>query len=986
MKSVQEYVREGFKSPPAGALHTMLLLNYIDTLKQRPEFGEAIVYHHYLKPQGAKYSTPLCLSPKLREALVALGFKRLYTHQAEALEYLKRGRHVLVSTPTASGKSLIYNVAVLEEILRNPNAKALYVFPLKALEQDQMKALAPWLQYLGNGQIQAAIYDGDTTHYQRKKIRSHPPHILFTNPDMLHRGILPYHEQWRGLLSDLRYIVLDEVHTYRGIFGSHVNQIIKRLKRLCTFYGSYPQFILISATISNPGLFGATLIGEEVTVVEDSGSPRAGQHFLFFNPTLSSNFSAARLFADCIHHGFRTIAFTQSRKVTELMHLWVSQLSPRLSQKVSSYRAGFLPSERREVEKRLACGELLGVISTSALEMGIDIGFLDICLLVGYPGSIINTWQRGGRVGRGGKESLIVLIAKPDALDQYFMKHPKELFERTFEAAFLDPQNPHVVKAHLPCAAKEMPLTVNDSGVWGKELVTHLETLEVEGTLARSAEGEEVWYSVIRTPHLKVDIRTTGETFTIFEKTNGQAIGTIDGIRALKECHPGAVYLHRGEQYQVVELILNKKDIIVERARVNYFTRPRSEKETEILSVTNSRPVAQFIVREGRVKVTEYITGYEKRALPGQELLGVHPLELPPQVFETTGFWIEIEPMVRAYVEGKGLHFMGAIHAVEHAAIGIFPLFALCDRNDVGGISYQLHPALEKSAIFIYDGYPGGVGLSRVGFEVVEELLHKALELISECECEEGCPSCIHSPKCGAGNKPLDKEGAVLVLKALLGQIPLSQMEDLEGQKYHLRRLEQDKSIEVGLQDPRILYLDLETQKSAQEVGGWQNSHLMRVSVVVVYDTKDETYYYYDETNMEKLFSHLKEADLVVGFNIKGFDYKVLGAYLTALDEIPTFDILESVFSSLGFRLSLDHLAEETLNVAKQADGLQAIQWFRQGEMDKLREYCKQDVEITKALFLHGLEKGFLVYREKTNGRRLRLLVDWDLNSMLMKK
>ena len=961
----------------------MLLSDYIGILKQRPEFGEAIVFHRYLEPRRARHSPAPALSPALLEALEALGFTRLYTHQAEALEGLLQGQNVLVSTPTASGKSLVYNVAVLNEILRRKNAKALYVFPLKALEQDQMKGLAPWLEYFRGHGIQAAIYDGDTTRYKRKKIRSTPPHILLTNPDMVHRSILPYHEQWEGFLRDLRYIVLDEVHTYRGIFGSHVNQIVKRLKRLCAYYGSRPQFVMLSATISNPGLFGFTLIGEEVTVVEDSGSPRAGQHFLFFNPILSSNFSAARLFADCIRHGFRTIAFTQSRKVTELIHLWVSQLSPCLSQKVSSYRAGFLPSERREIEKRLASGELLGVVSTSALEMGIDIGYLDICLLVGYPGSIINTWQRGGRVGRGGRESLIVLIAKPDALDQYFMKHPEELFERTFEAAFLDPQNPHVVRAHLPCAADEMPLTMDDSTLWGKGLLGHLEALELEGELARSAEGEAIWFPVRRNPHLKVDIRTAGESFTIFEKETGQAIGTVDGIRALKECHPGAVYLHRAEQYQVVDLILERKDIIVEKARVNYFTRPRSEKETEILSITNSRPVAQFLVKEGRLKVTEFITGYEKRALPGQELLGVHPLELPPQVFETTGFWIEIEPMVRAHVERKGLHFMGSIHAVEHAVIGIFPLFALCDRNDVGGISYQLHPALEKSAVFIYDGYPGGVGLSRVGFQVVEELLQKALELISGCECEEGCPSCIHSPKCGSGNKPLDKEGAILVLKALLGQIPLSKMEGLQGRGHGSEQLNQDRPKEVDSQTPRILFLDLETQKTAKEVGGWQNSHLMRISVVVVYDTKDERYHYYDEATIGQLLSHLKQADLVVGFNIKRFDYKVLGAYLPDVSGIPTFDILESVFVRLGFRLSLDHLAKETLNIAKQADGLQAVRWFKQGEIDKLKEYCRQDVEITKELFLHGLEKGFLVYRQKANGRRLRLLVDWDLEAML---
>ena len=344
------------------------------------------------------------------------------------MRHIRQGANVLVSTPTASGKSLIYNLAVLEETRRNPQAKALYVFPLKALEQDQLKSLSVLLEGYKERKISAMIYDGDTSSYQRKKIRSSIPEILVTNPDMLHAAILAHHEGWEALLKNLSLIVFDEVHTYRGIFGSHMNQVIRRLKRLCRSYGANPRFILLSATVSNPKQFAESLVEEKVEVIEESGAPRAGQHFLFMNPMIGPNFSAAKLFVRCIQAGFRTIAFTQGRKVTELIHLWVSQLTPRLREKVSSYRAGFMPEERREIERRLARGELLGVVSTSALEMGIDIGYLDICLLVGYPGTIINTLQRGGRVGRSGRESLVILVAKPDALDQYFIKHPEELF------------------------------------------------------------------------------------------------------------------------------------------------------------------------------------------------------------------------------------------------------------------------------------------------------------------------------------------------------------------------------------------------------------------------------------------------------------------------------------------------------------------------------------------------------------------------------
>ena len=454
-------------------------------------------------------------------------------------------------------------------------------------------------------------------------------------------------------------------------------------------------------------------------MVDSEGAPRAGQHFLFLNPEKSPNFSAARLFLQCLRQGFRTIAFTQSRKVTELIHVWVSQLAPDLQGRISSYRAGFMPEERRRIERRLARGDLLGVISTSALEMGIDIGYLDVCLLVGYPGTIINTWQRGGRVGRSGRESLVILVAKPDALDQYFMRHPEDFFGRGFEAALLDPDNPHVVEAHLPCAAAERPLTGLDRAFWPEAWPEHLEALERAGALSRTVEGEPTWFAVQRNPHLVVDIRSTGESYTIFDKESGEAIGTVDGIRAFKECHPGAVYLHRARQYLVDRLVLEKKDIVAHRTGRRYFTRARSEKETEILRTLRSKPEGQFLVREGDLKVTERVTGYEKRALPGQELMGVFPLDLPPQTFETIGFWVEIEPALQKFVERQGLHFMGGIHAVEHAAIGIFPLFALCDRNDIGGICYPLHPQLGKSAIFIYDGYPGGVGLAQRGFEIV---------------------------------------------------------------------------------------------------------------------------------------------------------------------------------------------------------------------------------------------------------------------------
>ncbi len=963
----------------------MKLSRFVDILKAHDDFGQAFVFEHFLPPRQAVYGKPPEFHADIKKAMDGLNINRLYTHQIEAIRHIRAGKNVLVATETASGKTLVYTLSVLEKILENPDTKALFLFPLKALEHDQLKNLSKWLDQIESLSIGAAIYDGDTTPHQRKKIRQNPPHILFTNPDMFHRGILSHHLNWESLFKNLSLVVLDEVHTYRGIFGSHVSQIIRRLRRVCRLYGADPRFVLLSATVANPQTFGESLIQREIEVVKSTGAPKSGQHVVFLNPGGSANFSSARLFTECVRMGFRTIVFAQARKVTELIHLWVNQLTPAIRNKISSYRAGFLPEERRHIEKRLARGDLLGVISTSALELGIDIGFLDICLLVGYPGTIINTWQRGGRVGRSGRDSMILLVAKPDALDQYFMKHPHELFERSFEAAILDPNNLYVVKDHLVCAAAESPITREDQDFWPENLFDHLDQLEREGRLSRTAEGDPMWYSARRNPQLSVNIRSTGETYTIFERETGQAIGTVDGFKAFKECHPGAIYLHRARQYEVEHLFLDKKDVVVHQSDLKYFTRSRSEKETEIIKVHQSRPKGQFIVREGILKVTEIITGYEKRTLPGQALMGVFPLEdLPPQIFETTGFWVEIEPVLKRFIEKKGLHFMGGIHAIEHAAIGMFPLFALCDRNDIGGICYPHHPQVGKSAIFIYDAYPGGVGLARRGFETILELLEKTWEHVKSCECEDGCPSCIHSPKCGNGNKPLDKAAAQLILEGLLGHIPFSEMSDETDEEAPAPaavKKEPDKEETSG---PRILYFDLETQKTAQDVGGWRNTHLMRISVAVLFDSLEKRFLNFEEDRIDDLVNHLKKGDLIVGFNVIGFDYKVLGAYTQQdLKALPTFDILADIHQRLGFRLGLDHLATETLGRGKTAHGLQAVEWFRQGEMEKLTEYCRHDVAATRDLFEYGLQNGHLLYKKKGVDARLRLLVDWDLERLV---
>ncbi len=947
------------------------------------------------QPRYGQLAAPL--PAPLETALTQLGITSLYTHQVSAIDQIRKGAHVVVATPTSSGKSLIYNLAVLESLITVPSQHALYLFPIKALSRDQLQNLSIFLQLVESADSQcsfrASIYDGDTKPYSRSKIRQNPPHILLSNPDMLHYALLPFHSKWENFWKNLRSVVIDEMHTYRGVFGSHVGQILRRLQRICHHYGSRPQFTFLSATIANPKQLAGQLLGvqtEAVNLVDQPGAPQSKRHFIFME-TEEGTFGhpsalAARLIARAAQMGLKTIAFTQSRKLTELVHMAVLRAAPALKDRVSSYRAGFMPEERRSIEQRLAGGSIDAVISTSALEMGIDIGGLDLCILVGYPGTVMTTWQRGGRVGRSGQESIIILIPQADALDHYISQHPQQFLAAHYEMAIINPLNEEILKAHLPCSASEISIERDE---FPEEDPTNkvLRKLVLEGRLLETADGKE-FLSARLNPHRSVDIRSVGESYTIVKRNPSSPqqvpLGKSEGIRALKECHPGAIYLHRGETYHVDDLDLVKRLITVSPSQAPYYTRIKSEKETEILEYLASRPVANFVVRMGRLRVTEHILGYEKRRLFSQELLGANSLDLPSQTFETVGFWIEIEPSVEKSVQASKRHFMGGIHAVEHALISVFPLFALCDRSDIGGISIPMHPQLQKGAVFIYDGYPGGIGLAARGFEIIEALLQKTKDLIQSCSCSSGCPACIHSPKCGSGNKPLDKEASLAVLNFLLGEWTLPEAHSpLSNEGLSLPLGETAASIPASY---RIGVLDLETQRLAQEVGGWQNKHLMRVSVAVLHECLSGSYKVYREKDVPSLVEDLQELDLVVGFNISRFDYAVLKAYTPFdLQSLPTLDLLTEVEKSLGFRLSLDHLAQRTLGRPKTSDGIQAVNWFRQGQWDLLIDYCTMDVDLTRDLFLHALEKGFLVYSDKQD-RLLRIATPWDLGSIIEEK
>ncbi len=976
-----------------------ILDDYIKEISRSRDLGPEIVHLESIPPRPAEWSGfPDALGPELEAGMARLGVDRLYSHQSEAIGKILAGGDVVVVTPTASGKTLCYNLPVLKACAEDPEAKALYLFPIKALEQDQLGSFRDLAAACGlAGKVQADIYDGDTPSHKRCKIRNDPPGVVITNPDMLHVGMLAYHEKWEKLWSSLKYLVLDEVHTYKGVFGSHVAQILRRLFRTAASYGSEPRVIACSATIGNPGELVRNLLGREVEVVDVNGAPSAGRSFLFINPRkVAASTAAARLLGRAVERDLATIVFTKARKMTELIYTWAVQSDPRMRRWISAYRAGYLPEERREIEAKLFSGRIKGVVSTSALEMGIDIGALDACVLVGYPGAVTTTWQRGGRVGRQDRDSLIIMVAQPDALDQYFMKHPRAFFERGFEPAVVDPDNVLILKSHLESAAAEMPLFRDDR--WfrieeGSPAQTAVSELEKEGRLLKSIEGD-LWHANRRYPQRFVNIRGIGENNVIFEEPRTplppgkkpRVIGSIDGNRVYAEGHPGAIYLHRAVQYQVTRLDLARKNLMAKPVTVNYYTMPRREKETEILSIRRSKPVKNFVARLGELKVTERVIGYEKRRVSSGERLSVHELDLPPYTFETVGLWIEIDDFIRRAVEARRLNFMGGIHAVEHAAIALFPLFALCERDDVGGISIPLHPQVGKAAVFIYDGYPGGVGLSERSHGSIEDLLDKTLELILECDCENGCPSCIHSPKCGNGNVPLDKEAAAMVLSMLLDKPEAREWMGLGqvAEDAPLGEIPPAAPPEPEEEDaPRVMVLDVETMRSAEEVGGWGKAHLMRVAVAVVWDSRPDRFLSFKEDEVEKMLHLLAEADLVVGFNVIGFDYKVLSAYDDGtLGRLQTFDILADVHSRLGYRLSLAHLAEHNLGSQKSADGLQSLQWVKEGRLDLVEEYCQKDVEITRDLFRLGLTEGKFKFMDKRRGM-LELSLDWDLDEMV---
>jgi DEAD/DEAH box helicase domain-containing protein len=732
---------------------------------------------------GVTADWPLWAPPAVRAAFAGQGVLMPWSHQVQAAELAHAGRDVVVATGTASGKSLAYQLPVLAAFVADPRATALYLAPTKALAADQLRAV----QGLAVPDVRPAPLDGDTSTDEREWARRHG-RLLFSNPDMLHRSVLPRHGRWAAFLRRLRYVVVDECHTYRGVFGSHVALLLRRLLRVCARYGTRPTLVLASATVAGPAAFAGRLTGRDVTAVTEDGSPSAGRTVALWEPPLlpdltgengapvrrSAGAEAARMLADLVVEGARTLAFVRSRRGAEVTALaarrMLADVDPDLAHRVASYRGGYLPEERRALEAALMGGQLLGVATTNALELGVDIAGLDAVVVAGFPGTRASFWQQAGRAGRAAGEALVVLVARDDPLDTYLVHHPEALLGAPVEGCVLDPTNPYVLAPQLACAAAELPLTDEDVDEVFGDARAVVDELVADGTLRRRPTGW-YWPSTRERPAGSVDIRGSGlGQVALVEGATGRMLGTVDGASAPAHAHPGAVYLHRGDSYLVDDLDLDAGVALVHAADPDWRTDARSTADVEVARVLARREHGAVGVAFGEVTVTSQVVAYQRRA-PDGTVLETVPLDLPEQTLHTRGVWYDVDDAALAAV-GVGPSLVpGALHAAEHAAIGLLPLFATCDRWDIGGMSTALHPHTGRPTVFVHDGHPGGAGFAERGHAVLGAWLASTRAAIAGCECRAGCPSCVQSPKCGNGNDPLDKPGAVLALGVVLAAL-----------------------------------------------------------------------------------------------------------------------------------------------------------------------------------------------------------------------
>lgn len=771
-----------------------MIRNVIAELRLQPQHREQVELIQELPPREAVYKKlDRDLPPELLAYLFSRGFS-LFSHQCEAIKHIRNGENVIITTPTASGKTLAFNLPIFEQLAENTKATALYLYPTKALSNDQLKKV----QELEKGtgiRLKAALYDGDTPQGSRPQIRNNS-RLVISNPYELHQ-VLPWHHKWQKFLANLSFVVIDETHYYRGVFGSNVAFLVRRLRRICHYYGSHPQFILSTATLANAREFGEKLVGLDFKLIDEDGSPTGKKYFVFYNPyydgvgKLSVHQETRNLFLHFIRNDLQTLCFTVSRKMAELITFWarneLQATEPELGERITAYRAGYLPEKRREIEGKLKSGYLKGVTSTNALELGIDIGSLDSVLISGYPGTIISTWQQAGRAGRGTDESSAVLVAFHNPLDQYFMKHPQSFFDKSHEYAIIDIMNDYIMFGHMVCMAAEMPIDPErDRVFFGDKYDLIIEALKKAGLIQETPNGW-VYSGKGRATELVSLNNLSQEIFKVLFE--GRLLETMDKTQAYREAHPEAVLLHLGETYLVNELDLKNRIVKVSKEDLDYYTKPITETEVSIIKEFRKKQWGDFSLCFGQLEVFEHYIGY--RIMRYDKVIGSGLIDLPPLVFRTTGIWFTLpvelqerlwkarkmdpdlyERAPRKTEQGLAQYvFQGGLHGSEHAMIGIMPFHVMCDRWDIGGVSTLDHPDTGKPSIFIYDGFEGGIGLTEKAYYLIEKVIKTALELVRDCPCHDGCPGCIYSPKCGNANEILDKKTTILILKELLSVI-----------------------------------------------------------------------------------------------------------------------------------------------------------------------------------------------------------------------
>jgi len=745
----------------------------LDDLAADPELIGRCVHREVLPERPARHR-PLAepLPTEVAQRIEARGIHELYEHQALAIDALRARRSVVVATGTASGKSLCYQAPIVSSVVEDRRDTALLLFPTKALAHDQLRALRSW-HVPG---LRAVTYDGDTASDDRAWARKNA-NVVLTNPEMLHMGILPSHARWATFLMRLQYVVVDELHTLRGIFGSHVAHVLRRLRRLCEHYGSSPTFFFASATIGNPGELASALCGLDVEAIVDDASPRAERVLACWQRPLldahsgaraSANIETAELMTHFVRTMHQTLAFTRSRRGAEVVAQYarrrLAATAPELADRVAAYRAGYLPEERRALELELSSGRLLGIAATNALELGIDIGGLDAVVLNGFPGTLASMWQQAGRAGRTGRRSAAVLVAGDDQLDQWYAAHPTELTRRAPERAVVNPQNPFIVRAQVACAAHEMPLTPDDERWFGPGLDEAVRELVHADAL--TPRGGRMYWSGGHAPARDVGLRSGSSIeYRLLDVDSERTIGTVDDARVFSVAHPGAVYLHQGRQYRVERLDRDEHvAILAPYDDADEYTQARTTTDITIVSEDAFAPLGDAIVHLGSVEVRSQVVAFQRKQISTNRVVEVRDLDLPERALITRACWytVPLEVLEAAHIDPSEI--VGAVHAAEHGLIGMLPLFTICDRWDVGGVSMALHPQTMQPTIFVYDGYPGGAGIADLAFDAAARHAHATRDLIAACSCDDGCPSCVQSPKCGNWNEYLDKRAALALL------------------------------------------------------------------------------------------------------------------------------------------------------------------------------------------------------------------------------